>query len=270
MAVNNIKPLVSIIIPIYNSSKYIEKLLDSISKQTYKSLEVLLIDDGSKDDSLLLAKEYCSKFRNFKVFTQKHQGVSKARNFGISKANGTWLSFIDSDDELSPLFYERMVNGLKKTNIDMVVCKYTRKKEKLKCSNTFSIIDATEYFQNMMDSKLPKFEGYLWNKLFKKSIVKNNAVAFNEKVLVWEDMLFVEQYLLYSSKVLFLNDILYYYRQNQSSITNNKENIELDGSRVIVCNEIQKISSIFSKLYWQTFRIKIRNIKDIYKKKFKK
>ena len=122
---------VSIIIPIYNTSKYLPDCLNSVISQTYQNLEILLIDDGSTDDSGIIADDYAKKDKRVKVFHQKNQGQSAARNFGIKKASGDFISFIDSDDKIVPTFIEDLINPYgNNTSISVCGIKYKRLRQK--------------------------------------------------------------------------------------------------------------------------------------------
>lgn len=115
---------VSVIIPIYNSEKYIEDCVESLKNQTYKELEILLIDDGSTDSSREICKRICENDRRFKLIHQENQGVSAARNHGLEKATGKYVFFLDSDDWIHPRLLEEMVRELEKTSADLAVCEY--------------------------------------------------------------------------------------------------------------------------------------------------
>ena len=120
------KDLVSIIIPVHNSSKYLRKCLNSILSQTYKNLEIITVENGSTDNSLEILKEYKGKI---KVEVLKKGNIGLARNKGIDKSTGEYLVFIDSDDEINEYFIEKMLNKLKETNTDLVTCDMLNKYE---------------------------------------------------------------------------------------------------------------------------------------------
>ncbi len=215
---------VSIIVPVYNVELYIEDCLNSLLNQTYSNYEIILINDGSTDNSI----EICSKYNDpkIKIFNQNNKGVSIARNVGISLATGQYIMFVDADDMVSEKYIENLIKSIEETNTDMVVCGYTKEKAELvnkKNSQEIKgeIINANTMLENMMENNLQ--EGYLWNKIFKKSIINDNSLEFKEGVNVWEDLYFVIEYLSKSDKIFAINEKLYYYRTREGSAVNRKE-----------------------------------------------
>ena len=122
MTKNN--PLISIIIPVYNTAKYLPRCLDSVLKQTYQNLEIIVVDDGSTDNSPKIIKEYATKDNRIKVIHQKNAGLSAARNTGITKATGKYISFVDSDDEISHNMIKKLFDVLQRNNTDISVCSF--------------------------------------------------------------------------------------------------------------------------------------------------
>lgn len=116
--------MISIIVPVYNAEKYLRECIDSILQQTYTDIEVLLIDDGSTDDSLSICQEYEKKDKRVKVYHKKNSGVSDTRNFGIDHANGEYISFCDSDDKIASSLYEVLINLMRTYRVDRVVSGY--------------------------------------------------------------------------------------------------------------------------------------------------
>lgn len=116
--------IVSIIIPVYNVEKYLRKCLDSIREQTYQEIEAIVIDDGSPDNSPAICDEYGKKDKRFRVFHIKNGGVSQARNYGVTKASGEWIMFLDSDDYLNEMAIEKLVSCGEKFGADIVSCAY--------------------------------------------------------------------------------------------------------------------------------------------------
>ena len=215
---------VSIIVPVYNVELYIEDCLNSLLNQTYSNYEIILINDGSTDNSI----EICSKYNDqkIKIYNQNNKGVSIARNVGISLATGQYIMFVDADDMVSEKYIENLIKSIEETNTDMVVCGYTKEKAELvnkKNSQEIKgeIINANTMLENMMENNLQ--EGYLWNKIFKKSIINDNSLEFKEDVNVWEDLYFVIEYLSKSDKIFAINEKLYYYRTREGSAVNRKE-----------------------------------------------
>ena len=134
--------LISVIVPIYNSEKYLDNTIKSIINQTYKNLEIILVDDGSTDKSYEICKKYQKKDNRIKLFHQKNKGVSFARNIGIENSNGEFLTFLDSDDLIDKKMYEKLFNAFD-NNLDYVFCDYKTKKNIL--NNYNKILQITIY-----------------------------------------------------------------------------------------------------------------------------
>lgn len=225
---------VSIIIPVHNSSKYLKKCIDSVLKQTYKNIEVICIENGSKDNSLKILKQY----KTIKTYSLKESGISLARNYGIKKAKGEYLYFLDSDDYTKENLIEELVKKLEKDKSDLCYAKYysvyeeKNKKEKTELY-TFDILNKKQIITNLHNINLGP------QKLFKKEIITNNNITFplNTK---YEDVYFVLKYLYFSNKISMVNEYLYYYL-----IHSNSETTTMD-SRVF---DILKIIKLYEKIY---------------------
>ena len=220
-------PLISIIVPVYNVEKYLSRCIDSILSQSFTDFELLLIDDGSKDDSGRLCDEYAEKDARIRVFHKENGGVSSARNVGLDNANGEWVYFADSDDEL-------MENGLIILTdcicdeVDMVLAgieeyyedgslKHSvsiRKKELMSPSE--SVLICYEKY-----SRYYRYLGYMCIRLFRKKIINSHNLRFDESITVKEDTLFIVQYLCNcSGKTFFTTEPVYkYYRHGTSVMT---------------------------------------------------
>lgn len=214
---------VSIIIPVYNVEKYIKKCLRSIEEQTYFNFEVLIINDGSTDSTKNICAEFAVRNSRFKVFNRQNEGVSAARNLGLSKANGEYICFVDGDDYLSPNYLAFLVGYMDSEGVDIICTDFfldtdgqivTRSKEII----APIALSAKEAIEKLNDRDL--FQGYLWNKIFKREIIINNSILFDSRIKIWEDMLFCLKYLTYSKKVLYVQIPLYYYVQRQNSAIN--------------------------------------------------
>lgn len=212
-------PKISVIVPVYNVEKYLCSCIDSILAQTFTDFELLLIDDGSRDKSGEICDEYANKDCRVKVFHKENGGVSSARNLGIDESKGEYLFFVDSDDIISSFYIEMFVNYIKKNDSVCVVCKYTNRLSLLK-NQIDSIktkeMTSSEFLDEIWISE-GKLDGYLWNKMFKRKILIDLNIRFDEKVSIWEDMLFVVEYFVNISTVVFADAVLYYYRDTMNS-----------------------------------------------------
>lgn len=227
---------VSIIVPIYNAEKYLSACLDSIIYQTYKNLEIILINDGSLDDSISICKQYIKKDNRIKLIDDKNHGVSHARNKGIKEATGKYILFIDADDIIKKKYIEILVKEINKDiNLDMAVCSYeevnlnNNKRKKYNIDNS-KIILLTGILKK--DYYLIKdFLNTPWGKLYKLNIIKKYDIMFPDKHKIAEDQIFNYQYYLYVRKYIFVNNDLYIYmhRNNNSLVLiKNKETFSSD------------------------------------------
>lgn len=222
-------PRISVIIPVFNSEKHLKKCLYSVLKQTEKNFEVILIDDGSTDSS----KEICDSFHDLdpriKVIHKKNEGVSIARNVGISESKGEYITFLDSDDFLDENELRTAYQEISESCADMVVWNfyfltgsYARRNPDFPSSALYCGKDlaneliATTLHPRIKSINTPRKEligmVYVWNKLFKSEIIKNNGIAFDSGIILNEDMCFVCKYLKYVEKIKFIDQPYYYYR----------------------------------------------------------
>ena len=203
---NNID--ISIIVPIYNAEKYIEKCINSLINQTKKELEFILVNDGSTDNTEKVIKSYNDK--RIKYFKNKNQGIGKTRNFGIDKSTGKYLMFVDSDDYIREDACELLFNKINKDNLDLVVCDYYKVYEKdnkiveerLISFNDSSLKDNTSILTGINMSP--------WNKIYSSKLVKDNNLKFIED-LKYEDTPFVCEALDKSKKIGKIDECLNYY-----------------------------------------------------------
>lgn len=191
-------PVISIIIPIYNSSCFLCGCLDCILSQSFDDFELILVDDGSKDNSLDICRKYAANDSRIKVIHQDNAGVSSARNRGLDEAKGDYIYFPDSDDFVTEKALELLVNGIG-SNCNFATGGYQYLDEEGIC--TYSI-DNTEEGYMSRDEMLMQFfapspyiyQGYLWNKLFKRSIIEENNIRFEPSIKFNEDRLFCVRY----------------------------------------------------------------------------
>lgn len=212
---------ISIIIPIYNAEKYLNECINSILNQTYNNIEILLIDDGSTDNSSSICDMYCKKYKNIITYHLNNGGVSKARNYGIDKATGEYIIFIDSDDFIDKSMIEKLINIVNEKNVDLAICGYKYKYKNKTINSNFK----HNCYMTIEQAKKEIFlsnsiKGYCVNKIFKRKILLENNIRFDEKIKICEDMLFVFKYIHHINKIYVINDELYYYRIRKSSASN--------------------------------------------------
>ena len=218
--------LISIIVPIYNAQEYLKELIESIRNQSYTEYEVILINDGSTDESEKICLEYKQKDKKIKYFKKNNTGVSDTRNYGIQKANGTYICFVDADDILSKDFLKDLFTIITKNNGELACCGYVKFKDKITKNNDSNENIYTIDINNKYDLLYGKFGGYLWNKLFLKSIIDEHQISFNTKISMCEDMLFIFDYLEYVNKIICTNKNNYNYRVIKTAASKDLTNLK--------------------------------------------
>jgi len=215
--------MVSIIIPVYNVSKFIDICLNSIIQQTYKDLEIIIVDDGSKDDSLEKCLGWKKKDKRIKVFHNENNGVSYTRNFAIKKSSGIYLTFIDPDDIVAPDFIENLVLNMTSFHADCSVCGIQRFYDEEKI---ITLQGKLFHYTNkdMKGALFSVFGGFLANKMYKRNIIIKNNLSLNESISISEDLLFNLEYFNYCNNIVYDSTQKYYYRQYYNSSYNNLTN----------------------------------------------
>jgi len=219
---------ISIIVAVYNAEKYLHYCVESLINQTYKDIEIILVDDGSTDHSLPLCDDYAKKYDFIRVFHKENGGQSSARNLGIEKAEGDYLSFVDSDDMLHPQFCEIMVNVLNQTGLNIVACMRNKydSYEKIIVKDvepSFKILDTKDIiFDEFIRWKKHRFINTLGTKIVRKDLVQK--YRFIEKLRDEEDTTLVLSLFLECEKIGFIEEILYFYFLSSGSVTRNKKN----------------------------------------------
>lgn len=230
-------PIISVIIPVYNVEKYLCQCLDSVINQTYKNLEIILVDDGSTDDSGKICNEYAKRDRRIIVVHKNNGGLSDARNAGIDICKGEYVSFVDSDDWLDLDMYEIFISKIIEHNADIVSCGYVLEfaNKKFNCNLANIIIDGNDkVLQNLFYNK--NFPNAVWGKVYNKNIFEKLRFPIGK---IYEDMLIKYDILKKSQKVVILKSTFYHYRQRSNSIMNDI-NIEKIKEKIAVCEIIIK------------------------------
>ena len=228
------KDLISVIIPLYNSERFIGKCLESLLAQTYSNLEVIVVDDSSTDNSLEIAREYAKKDCRVKVFSgTKYSGVSAVRNVGLSNASGEYICFVDSDDYVSKYFLQSLITSLKDTGADISCVGVARvsEKQKKKLNKAFNpnkykciSYDKVEAMELLFTGR--KIRMNIWNKIFdKKFFTGENNIKYNENVYHGEDVEFLYDVFSKAQKVSFVPIKYYAYTQRKGSLVHSKMNV---------------------------------------------
>ena len=208
-------PKLSIIVPIYNVEKYLEKCLETLVNQTLQEIQIILVNDGTKDNSGEIAKKYQQKYPEKIIYLEKENGgLSDARNYGIPHATGEYIAFLDSDDYVELSLYEEMYNVAKTENSDMVECdfiwEYPNKSKQ----------DKGVLYEGKKE-RLEKVRVVAWNKLIKREILEKAQITF-PKGYRYEDVEFTYKLIPYLEKVSFLKKPYIHYVQREGSIANSQ------------------------------------------------
>lgn len=219
------KPTISVIIPIYNAEKYLSRCIDSILCQSFRDFEILLIDDGSQDESDKICDEYARRDKRIEVFHKENGGVSSARNFGLDKSCGEWITFVDADDELAPVFLSNMVSCAHGKAVLIISNCVVNVENERHCSHVVinnEVISGDELLDRLLKGENIRNE--VWAKLFKRSYI--DKVRFNTNLKIGEDLLFLlsccKNHL--KEEICFSSHSDYLYYQYESSVMGKKVN----------------------------------------------
>lgn len=225
---------VSIIIPVYNAEKYIKQCVESILKQTLSSWELILVDDGSKDNSLMICQDYAEKYSNIVAIHQMNGGSSVARNTGLRNANGRYIAFIDADDWIDSRMLEILINKADECTADIVICNYFNVYTDGRCvlqpKSGFGewVLQEKEdrdiFLRKYLCKGIKEYRPYLkvgfpWAKVYSHNLIKENDLFFPEGLARTEDGIFNMYAIENARKVIFLDEGLYYYRLLEESIS---------------------------------------------------
>ena len=218
--------MISVIVPVYKVEKYVGKCIESILAQTFRDLELILVDDGTPDNSGAICDEYAQKDSRIKVFHKENGGVSTARNYGIEKATGEWICFVDSDDYITPTYLEDFCLGKQDLLLQGYIKKYYNGIEKsygFEDCNYYTLPEILAYTELHYIINSPCF------KLFKNRIIKDNYIRFDVSTSYGEDHLFVLDYIQHINSINYSNHYGYIYTVGMSDSLNH---------RIVPLNEI--------------------------------
>lgn len=232
------EPIISVIVPVYNSEKYVGQCIESLINQTFKQIEFLLIDDGSTDSSGVICDLYASKDDRITVVHKQNGGLVSARKKGMSLARGNIIGYVDGDDWIEKTYFENAYNALIENDADIVVSGFKR-----------DLFEKSDIVLNTFKSGL--YEGdnllelkknclscgsffnhgvytFLWNKIFKKDLVYNKQLSVDDSIIIGEDASVVYPAIFDSNKIVITNDCSYHYRQREDSILKRKYSFSYD------------------------------------------
>lgn len=254
------KELISIIVPIYNVEEFLPKCIETLVNQIYKNIEILLIDDGSTDKSGELSDKYANEYENVTVYHKANGGLSDARNYGIDRAKGKYICFVDSDDYVDKKYCEILYNNLVNTESDISICGFERTGSQEEKNIDYSQEKITTYADSLemqrniliLENEFNTVTTVAWNKLYKKEIWQDIRYP---KGKINEDE-FVIQYLLEKcNKIVYTNlNLYYYYQRDNSIIKSNYNKRKLDGvdafkERFEFYKNTEKYNSLASTMY---------------------
>lgn len=254
--------LISIIVPVYNVEKYLNKCIESLTEQTYDNIEILLIDDGSTDRSAVICDIWKIKDRRIKVFHTLNRGVSHARNYGLAHARGEYIGFVDADDWIESDMYLKMISMLKETHAEICIGEYTsdiKNKQIIKFKKGKKCVFSRDEVIIRTFTWLPSYQKRLlsWelcDKLFFYKILKN--IKLNENIHMGEDMLFYWDALKYSNKIAYLPLFKYHYNARENSAVHSgitKKSLSGFYAKKIIhneaCHESKVVYSAVKKMY---------------------
>lgn len=247
-------PLVSILIPCYNVEQYLSQCLDSVVNQTYKELQIVLVDDGSMDNTLRVAQMFADVDSRIEIYHQENQGVSPTRNYLLEKIKGDYLLFVDSDDWMEPDMVEFLLVESESSDADISTCGMVINDTAV--SSDFKKVEHTSLSAVERFLYHTEFRGSLWNKLVKTSLLHNER--FHCGISYGEDALFCWQILKHCHKVNYTDRQLYHYRMNQTSISHSNFGAKkLSGHKVweTICADVEMYYPQFSDIAYARFAL---------------
>lgn len=236
-----ILPQISVIVPIYNSEKTIYRCVDSLLSQTYNNIEILLIDDGSTDESRRICDEYAIKDNRVKVFHKKNAGVASARQYGVDNAIGKYTIHADPDDWVEPTMLENLLKKAFETKADMVICDYYEEypKKQVYIKQEPTSLLPSEIIRDLFNGVL---HGSTCNKLILKDCYDRYNIKFDKNISFCEDLLVCISLLVNNIKVAYIPQAFYHYDQysNEKSLVKEKESTRIY-SRILVVQSLERI-----------------------------
>lgn len=238
--------LVSIIVPVFNVEAYIDRCIKSLVEQKYRELQIILVNDGSKDGSLEICELWAKRDARIQIINQDNSGVSVARNRGLDIAQGEWVCFVDGDDYLSTNMISTMIDSIKRQNLDMLMCGYTTNNDEALTVKHFFIGDQRFSEKNYGDlirmcvgidltrqGKLTNI-GVPWAKLYRKSFISKHELRFDPELRRMQDMIFTIQVLCRNPRVAYIDQPLYYYcMRMDSAIHKYTANYHVTANRIL-------------------------------------
>lgn len=217
--------LVSIIIPVYNAGKVIRRCIDSLLVQTFTDFQIIVVNDGSTDNSEEICREYEQNNAKIKLISIPNSGVGTARNIGIDAAEGKYVGFIDADDYVHKEYVEKLVSLYENNDVHMAICGFMEiwgEKIVFETSGDKTYLDCNKAQTLLLKENY--YRGYVWNKLFERTIIQKHHLRFDENIAIWEDVQFVFRYMNIVDKIVYDPKPMYYYMFSANSSSNLENN----------------------------------------------
>ena len=215
-------PFVSLIIPVYNAEKYLRRCLTSAMEQTFKDMEILVVNDGSTDESLAICREYAQMDPRFHIINKENTGVSDSRNRAIQIAKGDYLQFMDSDDWLTPDATETFVYAAQKFNCDLVIADFYRVDKAVFTEKQHirerGLLTREQFATYMMQDPADFYYGVLWNKLYRRQVIADNHLEMDAQMRWCEDFLFNLSFIRHAETFTAIQTPVYYYMKRKGSL----------------------------------------------------
>lgn len=259
---------ISIIMPIYNGEKYLNKAIESIINQSYDNYELILVDDGSKDNTREICQSY-TKNNKVKYYHIENSGVSSARNFGIDKCTGEYITFLDADDYFDLKALEKYNDVITKNDYDLIITSYNEVYKNNTISHNFGYDKQINDNLDPIIFEIAGVEGFLCNKLYKSVIIKENRLELSKEITYCEDLLFNCKYLEHSNSVYIANFVTLNYRMSRSSATWNLNNCKIN-QLFNVFSKIEENSNVLENIYYKYYKLNLILKLSINKKKYVK
>lgn len=244
--------LISVIIPVYNAENYLKECIESVCNQSYRNLQIILIDDGSRDNSGKICDQYKNRDSRIEVVHQENRGVSFARNVGIKRAKGEWIAFCDSDDVLPYSAYEKLYSYTCGSDLvmgEMQLITKTGERKKIVNVSQRDSSSAKDFLRELFSEEEFFYLGYSADKLYKRKIIDRHNILFTPQIKVNEDRLFVMEYVMKCNTITFCNEIVQFYRQHEEGvIISTRSNKTITDSEMTVILAFEKMKEL-GKLY---------------------
>ena len=240
------KPIVSVIVPVYNAEKYLKQCIDSIVEQTYENLEIILVNDGSLDSSGCICDDFATKDQRIKVIHMENAGVSSARNTGLRISDGKYIMFVDADDKITAECIEILVKAIEQYDVDIAFGKsFTSDYGKGKMEEAI-VWQNDEALRECLRYCISTFS--VWAKLYRKDFI--GSTEFSTNIKVNEDALFMFELCCKKPKVVNISDEIYYYRPNENSVSRSKYSDKFEDILSVAERKYQVVKEHFPDLLY--------------------